>query len=140
MRSRSRAVIVISRWSTIWCRGRVLFVAENRTTESLDQFWKSLTDEQIDAVEAVAMDMWDPYVTSTLNHLPEAESRIVFDKFHIAENIFPKQWIWFGGAKTDSCGHAVTIGSPGLVMTGFATPRPWNRQTVKSSTSYVKAT
>lgn len=26
-------------------RGRVLFVAENRSTESLDQFWKSLSQE-----------------------------------------------------------------------------------------------
>jgi transposase len=68
-------------------QGRVLFVSENRTTESLDQFWKSLTEEQVDAVDAVAMDMWDPYVTSTLNHLPEAESKIVFDKFHIAKHL-----------------------------------------------------
>ena len=41
-------------------RSRVLFAAENRTTESLDEFWSSLSDEQIHAVEAVAMDMWDP--------------------------------------------------------------------------------
>ncbi len=68
-------------------RSRVLFVAENRTTESLDGFWSSLSDEQIHAVEAVAMDMWDPYVNSTLNHLPEAQSKIVFDKFHIAKHL-----------------------------------------------------
>lgn len=68
-------------------RGRVLFVAENRTTESLDEFWSSLTAEQIDSVEAVAMDMWDPYVSSTLNHLPEAQRKIVFDKFHIAKHL-----------------------------------------------------
>ena len=68
-------------------RSRVLFVAENRTTESLDEFWSSLSDEQIHAVEAVAMDMWDPYVNSTLSHLPEAQSKIVFDKFHIAKHL-----------------------------------------------------
>jgi transposase len=33
------------------------------------------------------MDMWDPYVTSTLNHLPEVQSKIVFDKFHIAKHL-----------------------------------------------------
>jgi transposase len=33
------------------------------------------------------MDMGDPYVTSTLNHLPEAQSKIVFDKFHIAKHL-----------------------------------------------------
>ena len=68
-------------------RSRVLFVAEHRTTESLDGFWSSLTAEQIDAVQAVAMDMWDPYVTSTLNHLPDAQRKIVFDKFHIAKHL-----------------------------------------------------
>jgi transposase len=68
-------------------RGRVLFVAENRTTESLDKFWSSLSAEQIDSVEAVAMDMWDPYLHSTLNHLPEAQKKIVFDKFHIAKHL-----------------------------------------------------
>jgi transposase len=68
-------------------RSRVLFVAEHRTTESLDEFWSSLTAEQIDAVQAVAMDMWDPYVISTLNHLPDAQSKIVFDKFHIAKHL-----------------------------------------------------
>ena len=68
-------------------RSRVLFVAENRTTQSLDEFWSSLSPEQIHAVEAVAMDMWDPYVTSTRNHLPDAQRKIVFDKFHIAKHL-----------------------------------------------------
>lgn len=30
------------------------------------------------------MDMWDPYVASTRRHLPGADGKIVFDKFHIA--------------------------------------------------------
>jgi len=68
-------------------RSRVLFVSENRETQSLDEFWNSLTPEQLQSVEAVAMDMWDPYVNSTLKHLPEAESKIVFDKFHIAKHL-----------------------------------------------------
>jgi len=41
-------------------RSRVLYVAENRTEASLDGFWSALTEAQRDAVEAVAMDMWDP--------------------------------------------------------------------------------
>jgi transposase len=68
-------------------RGRVLFVGEHRTAETLDEFWSSLTEEQIEAVRAVAMDMWDPYVNSTLNHLPDARRKIVFDKFHIAKHL-----------------------------------------------------
>ena len=31
------------------------------------------------------MDMWDPYIASTKRHLPGADQKIVFDKFHIAK-------------------------------------------------------
>jgi transposase len=68
-------------------RGRVLYVAEERTQASLDGFWTTLTDEQVASIQAVAMDMWDPYVTSTRKHLPGADGKIVFDKFHIAKHL-----------------------------------------------------
>ena len=38
------------------------------------------------AIEAVAMAMWEPYIGSTRAHLPGAEAKIVFDKFHIAQH------------------------------------------------------
>src|SRR5215467_15697297 len=67
--------------------GRVLYVAEDRQQSSLDGFWGTLTEEQKQGIEAVAMDMWDPYVDSVREHLPEAEEKIVFDKFHIAKHL-----------------------------------------------------
>jgi transposase len=42
-------------------RGRVLFVAEEREEKSLDAFWPTLTGEQVEAIEAVAIDMGDAY-------------------------------------------------------------------------------
>jgi transposase len=68
-------------------RSRVLYIAEDRKQSSLDGFWATLSLEQRDAIQAVAMDMWDPYIASTQEHLPEAESKIVFDKFHIAKHL-----------------------------------------------------
>lgn len=68
-------------------RGRVLYVAEERRQSSLDGFWETLTEEQIGAVEAVAMDMWDPYIASVREHVADAESKIVFDKFHVAKHL-----------------------------------------------------
>ena len=41
-------------------RSRVLFVAEGRRKASLDGFWETLSEEQLAAVEAIAMDMWGP--------------------------------------------------------------------------------
>lgn len=66
-------------------RGVVLDVADDRKRTSLDAFWQGLTPPQLGAIEGVAMDMWEPYIRSTLEHLPDADSKIVFDKFHLAK-------------------------------------------------------
>lgn len=68
-------------------RGRVLYVAEGRRQQSLDGFWETLTAEQLASIQALAMDMWDPYVVSTRMHLGEADQKIVYDKFHIAQHL-----------------------------------------------------
>ena len=66
---------------------RVLYLADERKQESLDGFWATLTRAQRDGIEAVAMDMWEPYVLSTRAHLPAAEDKIVFDKFHVVKHL-----------------------------------------------------
>jgi transposase len=68
-------------------RNRVLYVAEGREQSSLDGFWATISGEQRDSIQAVAMDMWDPYVDSVREHLSEADKKIVFDKFHIAKHL-----------------------------------------------------
>jgi len=65
---------------------RALDVADDRRRESLDAFWQQLPPAARAAVQAVAMDMWEPYIASTQAHLPEADSKIVFDKFHIVQH------------------------------------------------------
>lgn len=68
-------------------KSRVLYVAEDRKQSSLDGFWETLTVEQVEGIEAVALDMWDPYVASLREHLPAADEKMVFDKFHIAKHL-----------------------------------------------------
>lgn len=68
-------------------RGCVLYVGADRKQASLEGFWSTLTAEQLAAIEAVAMDMWDPYENSVRQHLPEAEDKIVYDKFHVAKHL-----------------------------------------------------
>jgi transposase len=68
-------------------RRRVLYVAEDRKQESLDGFWGTLTQAQREGIEAVAMDMWDPYIASVRAHVEEADRKIVFDKFHVAQHL-----------------------------------------------------
>ncbi len=58
-------------------------IAEDRKQESLDGYYAGLTQEQLDGIEAVAMDMWEPYIQATRAQVPEAAEKIVFDRFHI---------------------------------------------------------
>lgn len=62
-------------------------VAQGRTTQSLAEFYQGLTQEQRWGIQAVAMDMWEPYVAATMQHVPLASYRIVFDRFHIMKHI-----------------------------------------------------
>jgi len=67
---------------------RVLYVADDRRRESLEAFWAlGLTNAQRTGIEAIAMDMWEPYVQATLAQIPGAGEKIVFDKFHIAKHL-----------------------------------------------------
>jgi transposase len=68
-------------------RSRVLYVGEDRTQASLDGFWGTLTETQRASIEAVAMDMWDPYATSVREHVQEGDKKIIYDKFHIAKHL-----------------------------------------------------
>jgi len=67
--------------------GGVLHVADGRSQESLDGFWKELTPEQLAEIESVAMDMCAAYVRSAREHVPGADSKIAFDRFHVARAI-----------------------------------------------------
>lgn len=67
---------------------RVLFVADDRKRESLEAFWAlGLTEAQRTEIEAIAMDMWEPYVQATRAHVPDADAKIVFDRFHCAKHL-----------------------------------------------------
>jgi transposase len=63
------------------------YVGEGRKQESLDAYWKKLTADQLAGIEAVAMDMWEPYVSSTSAHVPEGADKIVHDPFHMMKHM-----------------------------------------------------
>jgi len=65
----------------------VVHVAEGRTRECLDTFYKSFPEAERTAVESVTMDMWDAYIVSTEQLIPGAERKIAFDKFHVAQHL-----------------------------------------------------
>jgi transposase len=42
--------------------GRVVFVGKDRKADTLKRFFNQLTDKQRDGIEAIAMDMWNPFI------------------------------------------------------------------------------
>jgi transposase len=67
--------------------GVVLYVADDRKQESLEAFYAELGESACAELELVVMDMWAPYIAATRAHVPEAERKIVFDKFHVAKHM-----------------------------------------------------
>jgi transposase len=61
---------------------RVLDVAQNRDEAAAKQVLACLSDTQKDAVEAVAMDMWEPFKNVVEKQIPKAD--VVHDRFHIS--------------------------------------------------------
>lgn len=85
-----KAVARRHRYVTLVCdlnRGTVEYLAENREKTSLDAYYASLSKRQLAGIQAVAMDMWDPYIASTRSHVPNGERKIVFDRFHIMKHM-----------------------------------------------------
>jgi transposase len=64
-------------------RGTVEHVCDNREQESLEGYYKRFTPEERSKVQAVAMDMWDPYIAATKAYIPDAKEKIVFDRYHV---------------------------------------------------------
>ena len=65
--------------------GEVLFIADDRKKESLEQYYKSIGSEALKGIESVSMDMWPAYINVTKAYVPDAENKICFDKFHCAQ-------------------------------------------------------
>lgn len=51
--------------------GTVEYLADDRQQGSLDGY-QGLSEEQRQGIEAVAMDIWDPYIASTRGYVPKA--------------------------------------------------------------------
>lgn len=80
-RKRHDYVTIVSDQQT----GHVLHVAEERTKESLKNWYGSLSTEQREAIESISMDMWPAFINATLESIPGAAEKIAFDKFHVAK-------------------------------------------------------
>ena len=63
--------------------GTVEHIADERGSESVGAFFSTLSEEKKGQLEAVALDMWRPYILALQKLLPDPKTQMVFDKFHI---------------------------------------------------------
>lgn len=68
-------------------RDRVVWVGDGRRRATIDGFWAELSDEARARIEEVVMDMWQPYIRSTMAALPNGSDKIVIDRFHVAQHL-----------------------------------------------------
>ena len=64
-------------------QSRVLDVVEDRTKEAAAKVWATLSLEQKQEVEAVAVDMWEPFIQTVQQEVPDAD--VVHDRFHVSK-------------------------------------------------------
>ena len=63
----------------------LIWSGEDRTSETLKEFFDYLGEDNCKSIEAVCCDMWAPYVDAIKENLPNA--LLVFDKFHIIRHL-----------------------------------------------------
>ena len=72
-------------YETIVCdldNGTVEYVVDDRTQKSLERYYGQFTREELAQIKGIAMDMWDPYIAATRTFVPDADKKIVFDRYH----------------------------------------------------------
>jgi transposase len=62
---------------------KVIWVGKNREQETAESFFIALGPERCKKIEAVCVDMWDPYIAAIRKYCPRAE--IIYDKFHVVQ-------------------------------------------------------
>lgn len=67
-------------------RSTVEAIAPGRDTEAGNACYSQLSPEQLNSVEAVAMDMSPAYVKAAKQSIPLAEEKIVHDRFHVMQH------------------------------------------------------
>ena len=67
-------------------RDVVLDVLDDRKAESLERWLRGRPAHHLASVQTLTMDMWDPFILAVRNRIPDADEKICFDRFHVAQH------------------------------------------------------
>jgi len=85
-----KAVAKGHKYMTLVCdldSGTVEHIADDRRKESLMSYFGPMHLHEVGGIEAVAMDMWEPFYQTVIACVPDAVDKIVFDRFHVAQHM-----------------------------------------------------
>lgn len=66
-------------------RGRVVWAGKDRKAKTLLKFFRKLGAQRSSELEAVSMDMWEPFLKVVSKKAPQA--RVIFDRFHVVQHL-----------------------------------------------------
>jgi transposase len=65
----------------------VEYIGEERAEASLTAYFTPFTEAQRAGIEAISLDMWPAYINACKAQVPQAEKKMVFDRFHIMQHV-----------------------------------------------------
>ena len=67
-------------------RDVVLEVLDDRKAETLERWLRSRPAHHLASIQTLTMDMWDPFILAARKCISDADKKICFDRFHVAQH------------------------------------------------------
>ncbi|MBK8335790.1 MAG: ISL3 family transposase [Sterolibacteriaceae bacterium] len=85
-----KAIAKGQRYMTLVCdleESTVEYIGEDRKETSLAAYFEAFPQKRREQIEAISLDMWPAYINACRNTVPGAQSKMVFDRFHIMRHV-----------------------------------------------------
>jgi transposase len=85
-----KAIAKGHRYMTLVCdleAATVEYIGEDRKEKSLGDYFDAFPEAQRKEIEAISLDMWPAYINACRKGVPDADEKMVFDRFHIMRHV-----------------------------------------------------
>jgi transposase len=85
-----KAIAKGHRYMTLVCdleAATVEYIGEERREASLAAYFEAFPQSSRQHIEAISLDMWPAYINACQASVPQAETKMVFDRFHIMRHV-----------------------------------------------------
>lgn len=85
-----KAIAKGHRYMTLVCdleQATIEYIGDERRESSLRAYFEAFEPEAREALQAISLDMWPPYINACRQDVPGADQKMVFDRFHIMRHV-----------------------------------------------------